>query len=208
MLSHLTLLSGSLGNRWKEVPGFWLGLLWQLVMHVQAFCVILDLASTDSHSSPTVMNVQVSCLSPWSLKLCNRYSCSYTRVSNRPPADFAIYYNTLHAAKEQPDVTSDIPCILLLVCNWSINYITVEYRLDYTVQFFPYQECNVIINSTPCNHFQEYNACVLSCDLQEPVTWLHESKRADRTTTKLRLRISQLKMRRTTTPTYGKKKLK
>ena len=175
MLSHLTLLSRLLGNRWKEAPGFWLGLLWQLVTYVQAFCVILDHASTDSHSSPTVMNVQVSCLSPWSLESCNQYSCSYTRVSNRPPADFAIHYNTLRAAKEQPDVTSYIPCILSLSCNWSINYI----------------------------NFQEYNTCVLSCYLQEPFTWLPESKKADRTTTKSSLRASQLKMRMTTTPTYG-----
>ena len=63
-LSHLALLSRSLGNRWKEVPGFWLGLLSQLVMYVHAYCIILDRTSTDSHSSHTVVNVQVSCLSP------------------------------------------------------------------------------------------------------------------------------------------------
>ena len=45
----------------------------------------------------------------------------------------------------------------------------------------------VIIKSTPCNHFQEYNTCVLSCYLQEPFTWLQESKRADRSTTKMSL---------------------
>ena len=68
----------------------------------------------------TVVNVQVPCLSLWSLKLGNPYSCSHARVSKRPPADLAIYYNTLHAAKEQPDVTSYIPCIISLACNWSI----------------------------------------------------------------------------------------
>jgi len=57
MLSHLALLSRSLGNRWKEVPGFWLGLLSQLVMYVQAYCIILDHTSTDSHTSHTVNNV-------------------------------------------------------------------------------------------------------------------------------------------------------
>ena len=61
---------------------------------------------------------QVSCLSPWSLKLGNWYSCSHTRVSKHPPADFAIHDNT---AKEQPNLTSDIPCILSLTCNWSIE---------------------------------------------------------------------------------------
>ena len=103
MLCHLALLSQSLGNRWKEAPGFWLGLS-QLVTHVQACCVVLDRTSTDSHSSHTVVNVQVSCSSLWSLKLGNRYSCSHACLSKRPPADFAIHYNTLHAAKEQPDV--------------------------------------------------------------------------------------------------------
>ena len=31
-----------------------------------------------------------------------------------------IHYNTSRAAKEQPDVTSYVPCILSLACNWSI----------------------------------------------------------------------------------------
>ena len=52
----------------------------------------------------------------------------------------------------------------------------------------------VIIKSTPCNHFQEYSTCVLSCYLQEPFTWLQESKRADRSTTKMSLSTSRLKM--------------
>jgi len=62
MLSHLALLSRLIGNQWKEVPRFWLGLLWQFVTYVQAFCVVLDCTLTDSHSSPNVMSVQVSCL--------------------------------------------------------------------------------------------------------------------------------------------------
>ena len=120
-LCHLALLSRSLANRWKEALGFQLGLLSQLVTYVQAYRVVLDRTSTDSHSSHTVVNVQVSCLSLWLLKLGNRYSCSHPRVSKCPPADLAIHYNTLRAAKEQPDVTSYIPCILLLACNWSIE---------------------------------------------------------------------------------------
>ena len=120
-LCHLALLSRSLGNRWREAPGFWLGLLSQLFTYVQAYRVVLDRTSTDSHSSHTVVNVQVSCLSLWSFKLGNWYSCSHTRVSKCPSPDLAIYYNTLRAAKEQPDVTSYIPCILSLACNWSIE---------------------------------------------------------------------------------------
>jgi len=48
-----------------------------------SYRVVLDRISTDSHSSHTVVNVQVSCLSLWSLKLGNRYSCSHARVSKR-----------------------------------------------------------------------------------------------------------------------------
>jgi len=36
--------------------------------------------------------------------------------------DLAIHYNTLRAVKEQSDVTSYIPCILSLACNWSIDH--------------------------------------------------------------------------------------
>ena len=102
----------------KEVPGFWLGLLSQLIMYVKAYCVVLNHISSDSHSSHTVVNIQVSCLSSSSLKLGNWYSCSHTCVSKRPSADFAIHHNT---AKEQLDVTSYVPCILSLACNWSIQ---------------------------------------------------------------------------------------
>ena len=91
MLSYLALLSLLLENWWKEVPGFWLRLFSQLVMYVQAYCIVLDRTSTDSHSSHTVINVQVSCLSPWSLKLGNWYSCNHACVSKHPPADFAIH---------------------------------------------------------------------------------------------------------------------
>ena len=87
---------------------------------LQAYRVVLDRTSTDSHSPHTVVNVKVCCLSLWLLKLGYRYSCSHARVSKRPPADLAIHHNTLRAAKEQPDVTSYIPCILSLACNWSI----------------------------------------------------------------------------------------
>ena len=69
----------------------------------------------------------------WHLILCTpAYHCGYLnwvigivvamRLSKRPPADLAIHYNTLRAAKEQPDVTSYIPCIPSLACNWSIYF--------------------------------------------------------------------------------------
>ena len=120
MLSRLNLLSRSLGNRWKEVPEFWLGLLSQLVTYVQAYSVLLIRTSTDSHSSQTIVNIQVRGRSPVYNHVYNGYTHSHARVSYRPPADFAICFNTLHAAKEQPDVTSDIPCILSLVPRISL----------------------------------------------------------------------------------------
>jgi len=121
MLSHLALLSWSLGNWWKEAFVFWLGLLSQLVMYVQEYCVVLDL--TDSHSSHTIVNIQVSCLTPWSLKLGNRYSCSHSRVSKRPPADLAIPLHTLRAAKRATGCTvmhsmHTFACVQLVYLNW------------------------------------------------------------------------------------------
>jgi len=87
-------------------------------MYVKVCCVVLNHVSSDSHSSHTIVNIQVSCLSSSSLKLVNWYSCSHAYVSKRPPAGFAIHHNT---AKEELDVTSYIPCILSLACNWSIQ---------------------------------------------------------------------------------------
>ena len=48
------------------------------------------------YSLHTVLNTQVSCLSPWSLKLGNRYCCSHACISNCPPADFShsLQYST------------------------------------------------------------------------------------------------------------------
>ena len=48
------------------------------------------------YSLHTVLNTQVSCLSPWSLKLGNWYCCSYACISNCPPADFShsLQYST------------------------------------------------------------------------------------------------------------------
>ena len=62
-----------------------------LRMSMQACLVVPDHTSNDSHSSHAVVNVQVSCLSLWSLKLGHRYSCSHARVSKRPPADLASH---------------------------------------------------------------------------------------------------------------------
>jgi len=84
--------------------------------------------------------------------------------------------------------------------SWAVELDDVIFRaLDGTYMAWnPVNQkfsVNVITNSTPCNHFQEYNTCVLSCYLQEPFTWLEESKRADRTTTKTSLSTSPLKMK-------------
>jgi len=52
-------------------------------------------------------------------------------ISNRPPANFAIHYSILRVAKDQPDVVSAIPCILLLiVCNWPIPITIILFNED------------------------------------------------------------------------------
>jgi len=55
-LSHLTLLSRSLGNQSREALGFWLGLLPQPFTYVQAWYVVLIHTSTNSHSLHTIFN--------------------------------------------------------------------------------------------------------------------------------------------------------
>ena len=88
--------------------------------------VVLDRTSIDSQSSHTVVNVQVCCLSPWSLKLGDRYSGSHVCISKCPPADFAIHYNTFTCCTRATicDVIHmwchTFQRILSLACNWSI----------------------------------------------------------------------------------------
>jgi len=116
MLCHLALLSRSLGNRWKEAPGFWLWLLSQLVTYVQACLVVLDHTSNDSHSSHTVVNVQVSCLSLWSLKLGHRYSCSHARKAPTCRFSHSLQYFTCCKRATGCDVIHSMHTF----ANWSI----------------------------------------------------------------------------------------
>jgi len=68
-------------------------------------------------------------------------------ISNRPSADFAIHYSTLRVAKDQPDVVSAIPCILLLiVCNWPIPITIILFNEDITVL----QVFNYVFGQTEC----------------------------------------------------------
>ena len=117
-LNHLGLVPGSLGNRWKAALGSWLGLLPQ---HVTGMSSILRCSRSYfnrfSFFAPCLYR-QVSCPSPQSHELCNRYGFSHAQVSNHPLANFAIHYNT----KEQPDVMSRQSNSFALVCNWLIAY--------------------------------------------------------------------------------------
>ena len=122
-LSHLTLLCKSLGNQWKEAPGFWLGLLSQFIMYV-------DHTSPNSHSSHTVVNVQVSCLSPWSLKLCNRCSCSPRARFKVPTCRFchSLQYFTCCKRATGCDIIHSLhtfACVQLVYCwcNTMSNYL-------------------------------------------------------------------------------------
>jgi len=69
-------------------------------------CVILLRTSTDRHSSHTFFNAQVSCLSPWSLRLCHQYSFSYAHISTAHLPILPLTAILKVAAKEQPDMTS------------------------------------------------------------------------------------------------------
>jgi len=51
------------------------------------------------------------------------------QVSNCPPANFAIHYSILHAAKDQPDVVSDIHAGI--TCNLTERILRL--RLDYEI---------------------------------------------------------------------------
>ena len=83
-LNHLSLVPGSLGNRWKKALGSWLGLLPQ---HVTGMSSILRCSRSYfnrfSHFAHCLYH-QVSCPSPQSHELCNRYGFSHAQVSNRP----------------------------------------------------------------------------------------------------------------------------
>lgn len=69
-------------------------------------CVVLLRTSTDRHSSHTFFNAQVSCLSPWSLRLCHQYSFSYAHISTAHLPILPLTAILKVAAKEQPDMTS------------------------------------------------------------------------------------------------------
>ena len=70
---------------------------------------VLVRTSTDSHTSLIVLNVQVYCLSPRSLKLCDRYSFNHARISNAHLLISPLTAILNVAVIEQPDVTSYIP---------------------------------------------------------------------------------------------------
>ena len=110
--------------------------------------------STDSHSSHTVVNVQVSCLSLWSLKLSNRYSCSHARVSKRPPADLAIHHcdNTLRAAKRatRRDVIHSMhtfACLQLVYCFTACFTVEFTIGLGIVGTRLPYRSTRVHVLS-------------------------------------------------------------
>ena len=121
-LNHLSLLPGSLGNRWKKAFGSWLGLLPQHVTGMSSIlrcsCLYFNRFSLFAHR----LYREVPCQIPQSHELCNRYGFSHTQVSNRPLPilPFTAILNV--AIKEQPDVTSRQSNSFALVCNWLIAY--------------------------------------------------------------------------------------
>jgi len=108
-----------------------------------------------------------------SVKLCNRCNCSHAHISNHPPANFTIHYNTWHTAKEQPDVTSDIPHILSLACNWSINktcHIFRRYTVAYLTGVLQSQTTDQINNLPPkASNFHNPHRSPLLIDQGQPI---------------------------------------
>ena len=107
-LNHLGLVPGSLGNRWKKALGSWLG---KLPQHITGMSSILRCSRSYFNRFSLFAHRlyhQVSCPSPQSHELCNRYGFSDTQVSNRPPANFAIHCNTQRGYERATgcDVTS------------------------------------------------------------------------------------------------------
>ena len=119
-LNHLGLEPGSLGNRWKKALGSWLGLLPQ---HVTGMSSILRCSRSYFNRFSLFAHRlyhQVSCPSPQSHELCNRYGFSHAQVSNRPLPILPFTAILNMATKEQPDVTSRQSNSFALVCNWLI----------------------------------------------------------------------------------------
>ena len=84
-----------LENWWKEAPSFWFGLLAQLIIYLQAYCVILVRLLLFAY--PFLMP-----RSP--LYHCGHLKCVIsilvaTRVSNQQPANFFTDCNTLRGCK-------------------------------------------------------------------------------------------------------------
>ena len=118
-LNHFGLVPGSLGNRWKKALRSWLGLLPQ---HITGMSSILRCSRSYSILTLCTPYHQVSCPSPQSHELCNRYGFSHAQVSNRPLPIFPFTAILNVATKEQPDVTSHQSNSFALVCNWLIVY--------------------------------------------------------------------------------------
>ena len=121
MLSYLALLSLLLGNRWKEVPGFWLGLL------SNSLCMSRRTASFSIVPQP-ILTLRIPSLTSRSAAYHRGHlnwviSIVVATRAFQSAHLLVLPFTTilLRAAKEQPDVTSYIPCILLLACNWSIT---------------------------------------------------------------------------------------
>ena len=123
MLNHLGLVPGWLGNQWKKALISWLGLLPQ---HVTGMSSILRCSRSYFNRFSLFAHHlyrQVSCPSPQSHELCNRYGFSHAQVSNRPLPILPFTAILNMATKEQPDVTSRQSNSFALVCNWLITLI-------------------------------------------------------------------------------------
>jgi len=70
-----------------------------------------------------VLNIEVSCLSPRSIKLCDGYSLATRTLQTTHLPILPLTAILYVAAREQPDVTSRQLNSLALVCNWYISIL-------------------------------------------------------------------------------------
>ena len=122
-LNYLGLVPGWLGNQWKKALISWLGLLPQ---HVTGMSSILRCSRSYFNRFSLFAHHlyrQVSCPSPQSHELCNRYGFSHSRFQTAPLPILPFTTILNMATKEQPDVTSRQSNSFALVCNWLITLI-------------------------------------------------------------------------------------
>ena len=110
-----------------------------------SYLIRLPCSVCTSHSSHTVINVQVTCLSPWSLKLCNCYSCSHVCIANHslPILPFTIALYVLQKSNQMSRRTFHAHFGLRktgLLGYWPLTVLYFNCRVQTHLQKYMYRE--------------------------------------------------------------------